>query len=153
MTSPSTTTLTNSSASTATFMTGSISLAAGAVISASSHRSLVLSPNFTNIQLVSGGQSITFYTTAFNADGSCSDLSANPSTVYSVFQQVGNDQTFQEVPSALISFGGVDAGGQPVQPNVMKVHAGFNDYSGTLIIRAANGGDSGYSFIQVLSPP
>ena len=153
MTSPSTTTLTNSNASAATFKTGTISLAAGSVIPAPSYRSLLLSPNFANVQLVSGGQSLTFYTTAFNADGSCSDLSAEPGTVYSVFQQVGNDQTFQEVPTALISFGGVDAGGQPVQPNVMKVHAGFNNYSGTLIIRAVNGHDSGYSFLQVLSPP
>lgn len=152
LTSPSTSTQTNSKASSANFLTGSLALAAGSVFVPPSHRSLVVSPNYTKLQLKTGGQNLTLYTTAFNADGTCTDLSANSATRYSVFRQVGNDQTFQQVPSTLISFGGVDAGGQPVQPNVMKFQPDFNTYSGTLVVRAENGNDSGYSFLQVLAP-
>ncbi len=153
LTSPSTTNLTNLIPSQPEFLTGSLTLPAGSGVQAPPQRSLVVSPNFANIRLSAAGSDMTCFVTGFNADGTCLDLSTNAATKYALFQQVGNDQTFQEVPANLASFGGVSAGGQPVQPNVLQFHAGFSTYSGQLIIQATNGTSTGFSFLSALAAP
>ncbi len=151
--SPSTTNLTNLIASQSIFLTGTLSLPAGSIMQPPVNRSLVVSPNFANIRLSAAGSDMTCFVTGFNADGTCLDLSTNAATKYTLFQQVGNDQTFQEVPANLASFGGVSAGGQPIQPNVLQFHAGFSTYSGLLIIRAVNSTSTGFAFLSALAAP
>ena len=151
LTSPSTTAnTTNNVGSTATTVTGTITLP-GAPPPPPLHQ-LVLTPNYSEINLLAGGSNLKCWVTQFSSDGTVTDMSTNPGTKYQLFQQTSATE-FEEVPESEASFGGTAPGGGSVQPNVLQFHSGFSDYSGPLIIRATNGSLTGYSFLQALAAP
>ena len=113
---------------------------------------MVLTPNYSEINLLAGGSNLKCWVTQFSSDGTVTDMSTNPGTKYQLFQQTSATE-FEEVPESEASFGGTAPGGGSVQPNVLQFHSGFSDYSGPLIIRATNGSLTGYSFLQALAAP